>query len=1106
MNTPKRGRRDDAPANRDENQQTVRGRMNVKRIAAFNVNGITGKIDDCLRLMDEKNLELMFLSETWLKADKQVPHRQIVVSLADNEAAFTRGHHGLALIVPNKHMEAAKTWSIVTDNEDRAFIAVKTSSYIAVGVYLPTSIQDATCERILERIRQVVEDTDKPVVIIGDTNARLKKTGDILTNTRGRTIATWMEIAGFSLIQPQEQTWTFQSIGTGSRSIVDQIWGNSNAVGRTQARVLAEADRAGSDHRPIMATMTVEEPGEMWTRPKTFAYRLSKDTQITDKYQEAIARNLMQAKWMSQQALEIVYTDRNRVITAEDIDEIYDNICTTMVDTTTQICKMKIRDLRSVIFATPELKQLRHDRRVLQQALDQVRNHGDRRLIVERTREIQRRIRNVTQELKTEKYTKFTQRLAEMTSSEKMRVMKAMARNKLGNRSKLDKDKIEEYAQYFSQIYQPTEEPARTEMHTESRLQDRRRLAETIFTEGKVVQVAKMLANGKAPGTSNVCAEMIKYGGPAVVETLTAFYRLVFTTQQIPYAWREALIVPVAKKGDTSLIENNRPISLTEVPRRIFERCLETNIKRQMKPLDITQGGFRERRSCYDQLAVLNEIAIDASAREHELIYMFLDIKAAYDTVDRPKLWLKCREYGISDEMIEMLRQLFDFNKAKIVLGGRESRRFELKRGLLQGSTLSPLLYSIFIDGLLVELNQVAPLRVGGVHIACLAYADDLALVARNQRDAQKMLDIASRYAMEHNFKFAPAKCEVVSGVAEISVTIDGEPLKQSPSFNYLGMPFDKEGVNATLHINRLQEKARKAMHAMKDLGMNTSGFDIATNSQIFKCFVRSRLEYAIGILPLRQATEVRRLQTFLNEGIRIALSMWGRGVSTEVMSSMFNIEDMLVRWTVLRCRWLESNRMKDASFLVHHGQRMHTERKHTGSCFGKTKHIRAVEEEIRRRVADKIEERGQPTRSRTATHAQAWKDATKQWREECKLSAIVRNSAEYRALTYGTHRMLALIHTERKLLKYTTWWILHKWPPKPKRCTLCGSERLQSRRHFGTHASDGDGVLPMDEMDRLCEEAAELALLRGKRSQVRAKLQIVQREMLYYEEMWTAG
>lgn len=147
-------------------------------------------------------------------------------------------------------------------------------------------------------------------------------------------------------------------------------------------------------------------------------------------------------------------------------------------------------------------------------------------------------------------------------------------------------------------------------------------------------EALKRMANGKAAGISNVSSEMLKYGGGMIAEMLTKIFKIYYIVGKIPQQWKTAQMTLIGKKGDTSKIENNRPISITEVPRRVFERCLEKRIKNEMRPLNIAQGGFRERRSCYDQIAVLNEIAIEAQAKKREYIYAFLDIKAAYETVD----------------------------------------------------------------------------------------------------------------------------------------------------------------------------------------------------------------------------------------------------------------------------------------------------------------------------------------------------------------------------------------------------------------------------------------------------------------------------------------
>ena len=61
------------------------------------------------------------------------------------------------------------------------------------------------------------------------------------------------------------------------------------------------------------------------------------------------------------------------------------------------------------------------------------------------------------------------------------------------------------------------------------------------------------------------------------------------------------------KKGDLTKISNYRPISLTEVGRKLFESMLLPAVTDIVEPLSVEQGGFRAHRGTMDQVATLNE-------------------------------------------------------------------------------------------------------------------------------------------------------------------------------------------------------------------------------------------------------------------------------------------------------------------------------------------------------------------------------------------------------------------------------------------------------------------------------------------------------------------
>ena len=79
-----------------------------------------------------------------------------------------------------------------------------------------------------------------------------------------------------------------------------------------------------------------------------------------------------------------------------------------------------------------------------------------------------------------------------------------------------------------------------------------------------------------------------------------------------------------------------------------------------------------------------------------------------------------------------------------------------LELGLRQGCVLSPVLYSLFIDGLRSELarHDDIGIEIGLSRIRLLLYADDIVLLAPNEKVLQRMLDIVTEYARKWRFTF----------------------------------------------------------------------------------------------------------------------------------------------------------------------------------------------------------------------------------------------------------------------------------------------------------------------------------------------------------------
>jgi len=82
---------------------------------------------------------------------------------------------------------------------------------------------------------------------------------------------------------------------------------------------------------------------------------------------------------------------------------------------------------------------------------------------------------------------------------------------------------------------------------------------------------------------------------------------------------------------------------------------------------------------------------------------VFINLKNAYDKVMHKKLFEKLNKYGINPKIIGTIKLLYSYAKLKI---SNDSDIINVNNGVLQGSLISPLLFDLYINDLLIELNN----------------------------------------------------------------------------------------------------------------------------------------------------------------------------------------------------------------------------------------------------------------------------------------------------------------------------------------------------------------------------------------------------------------
>ena len=139
----------------------------------------------------------------------------------------------------------------------------------------------------------------------------------------------------------------------------------------------------------------------------------------------------------------------------------------------------------------------------------------------------------------------------------------------------------------------------------------------------KIKKFSKSLKNNKTGGNDGLVGELFKYGGKGMANLLKVLYGVVWTEESIPKQWRQGLIVSLYKKGDAEDPGNYRGITILNVVEKLFCKILNNRLVSRLeaeRALHEGQAGFREKRSCVDNIFTLNEI-VQGRMREGKQTY-----------------------------------------------------------------------------------------------------------------------------------------------------------------------------------------------------------------------------------------------------------------------------------------------------------------------------------------------------------------------------------------------------------------------------------------------------------------------------------------------------
>jgi uncharacterized protein Smg (DUF494 family) len=342
---------------------------------------------------------------------------------------------------------------------------------------------------------------------------------------------------------------------------------------------------------------------------------------------------------------------------------------------------------------------------------------------------------------------------------------------------------------------------------------------------------------GKAPGPDGLDNRVFRTlsSNSVFVAQVTALFNHCLVSGDTPRQWNTSLIVPIAKPGkDSSNIANCRPVSLTAVLRRIFEKILLPRIEDRVR-LDRGQGGFRKGFSCLTQV-----VAAEHQREQGKHVAVFLDLASAYDTVDIGILVRKLRMRGAPGSLVRLVASLFTECRSVAVVNGATTRPVLRTRGLFQGSLLAPILFNVYIDDLAVSLNTDT--------LSCLLFADDILLQTRNTHHMQQMLDAVAEWCRANHMHVNVRKSGTFTDTA---LHIGGNTVPTVQGYRYLGVTLTANGLDTETDIAVRAQRASASLTALQQ-HTGSEQWTPSVRLHMYKTFVRTQMEYGAPLVRAR--------------------------------------------------------------------------------------------------------------------------------------------------------------------------------------------------------------------------------------------------------------
>ena len=446
------------------------------------------------------------------------------------------------------------------------------------------------------------------------------------------------------------------------------------------------------------------------------------------------------------------------------------------------------------------------------------------------------------------------------------------------------------------------------------------------ITVEDLAKAIKNTANWKTPGIDNLQNFWYKKFTSLHKQIAAQFTYIVRNPEQTPSFMTVGKTFMKPKTNDTTNPATYRPITCLPTLYKLLTSCITSKIYEHLETQNIIteyqKGARKHSQGCKEQLIIDTVVMKQATKNNRNIHTAYIDYKKAFDNVPHAWLLKSLEIYKIHPQLISFLSNIIKTWKTtlhvKINNQTINTQQIEIKRGIFQGDSLSPIWFCLAMNPLSKMLEEMKGFKIRAAKrdifsITHLMYMDDIKIYASNKTDLDHLLQTIHQFNTDIRMELGPDKCRILKIEKGEVVETEGsaldkditiEAMKGDELYKYLGYQQSKQiaskQVKATLTKNFQQR-----LHVI--LKTQLSG---KNKSKAINTYAIPLLTYSFGVINWTQ-TDIdnieRKVRTTLTkyryhhpksaiERVTLPREKGGRGI-IDINNLMWKQIDELRHW-----------------------------------------------------------------------------------------------------------------------------------------------------------------------------------------------------------------